>query len=59
MRLCNSFLELGADVSMTALIWSGLTSIHLCVTMNPINLLALNPKAHLVGLSFILYIFIK
>ena len=59
MRRCSSFLQLGADVSMIAWIWSGLTSIPLCVTMNPKNLLALTPKAHLAEFNFILYAFIK
>ena len=59
VRHCSFLLQLGADASMTALIWFGLTSISLCVTMNPKNLPALTPKAHLVGLSFMLYPLIK
>lgn len=59
MRCCNSFLLLGEDVSMTTFIWFELTLIHLCVTMNPRNLPALTPKAHLAGLSFMLYALIR
>ena len=55
VRRCNSFLLLGWGVSMTALIWSELTSIPLWLTMNPRNLPALTPKAHLEGFNFMSY----
>ena len=59
IRRCNSFLLFRVDVSMTTLIWSGLTSIALWVTINPKNLPALTPKANLARLSFMLYALIK
>ena len=52
VRRCNLFLFLGGGVSMTALIWSRLTSIPLWLTMNPKNFPALTPKAHLDGFNF-------
>ena len=45
----------GVGVSRTTFTWAGLTSIPLWVTINLRNFLALTPKAHLVGLSFMLY----
>ena len=59
VRYCNSFLLPRADVSKTALIWSGLTSIPLYVTINPRNLPMLTLKTHLAGLNFMLYALIK
>ena len=59
VRRCNSFLLFGGSVSMTTLIWSGLTYIPIWVTINPINFPALTPKAHLVKLSFMLYAHIR
>ena len=55
VRRYNSFLFLGGGVSMTALTWSGLTSMPLWLTINPKNLPALTPKAHLEGFSFMPY----
>lgn len=51
VRHYNSFLALGVNVSMTALIWSGLNSIPLCVAINPRNLPALTLKTHLEGVK--------
>ena len=51
MRRYSSFLALGANVSMTTLIWSGLNSIPLCVTINLRNLPALTLKTHLEGVK--------
>ena len=59
VRRYNSFLLFEVGVSMTALIWSRLTSIPLCVTINPINFPALTPKVNLAWLSFMLYALIR
>ena len=49
------FLELGADDCRMALSCVGLASIPLWVTIKPRNRLALTPKAHFKGFSFIPY----
>ena len=49
------FLELGAGDCKMALSCAGLASIPLWVTIKPRNRLALTPKAHFKGFSFIPY----
>ena len=48
----TSLIVAGASIAMMALIFSGLASISLLLTMNPSSFLEGTPKTHLVGLSF-------
>lgn len=52
----TSFVLLGARISMIAFTFLGLASTPLWDTMNPRNFLAETPKAHLLGLSFMLFL---
>ena len=55
VRDYTSLTVLGEDISMMALTVSGFASILLCETINPRNFPEETPKAHLDGLSFMLY----
>ena len=51
LRLCNSFFVLGALTSLKAVIWAGLASMPLALTMKPKNFPESTPNEHFRGLS--------
>jgi hypothetical protein len=52
VSFCTSLIVAGASISVMAVIFTGLASIHFLLMMNPSNFSDGTLKTHLVGLSF-------